>query len=440
MREDRGGSPPPDPGDDARLPDGLADWMIRQRWFAGKGGTARLRVQHVLPLTGADRPIRILLVADGGGPAAPVYQVPVIESTRPVDGDRRIAVDGGRAFVDAVPEIDFARAVIAAVAGDHATAADVVGTRALTAEQSNSSVVVARTGAPDLMLKVLRTVRHGENPDAEVARALAALGSTHVPAYFGALDAEWPDGAGGTAAGHLAVLQEFVPDAADAWALATRSAASGADFSAQAAEIGSATAGLHASLASAFGTIPATADRVDDLCRLWEARLTAAVRDAPSLAERAPAIRAVQLAAREGAWPPLQRIHGDLHLGQILRAQTGSSTGRWLFVDFEGEPLRALAERVEPEPALRDVAGMLRSFDYAAATSRRDEWAAPCRGAFLDAYRRAAGTHLDPALLRALELDKAVYEASYEARNRPAWLPIPLAAIDRMLAAGDETP
>jgi predicted trehalose synthase len=141
--------------------------------------------------------------------------------------------------------------------------------------------------------------------------------------------------------------------------------------------------------------------------------------------------------------PDLQQVHGDYHLGQVLH----SGSRGWILLDFEGEPLRPLSERTAPDLALRDVAGMLRSFDYAARHStvgldpedRRSvaakAWAAACREAFLDGY--AGGGADDPrdhgVLLRALELDKALYEVVYETRNRPTWLGIPLGAVRRLL-------
>jgi predicted trehalose synthase len=135
----------------------------------------------------------------------------------------------------------------------------------------------------------------------------------------------------------------------------------------------------------------------------------------------------------------LQRILGDLHLGQVLYAPERG----WQFIDFEGEPLRPLAERSLPDATMRDVAGMLRSFDYVAGSlARRDTpidatgWAADARKAYLDGYASVAGSEVDDfhQLLAAFELDKAVYEIAYEARHRPAWIPIPLAAVQRLLA------
>ncbi|MGA7148103.1 MAG: phosphotransferase, partial [Microbacterium sp.] len=156
---------------------------------------------------------------------------------------------------------------------------------------------------------------------------------------------------------------------------------------------------------------------------------------------RRPALESVYAQAAAVAWPAQQRIHGDFHLGQVLQVP-----GRgWVVLDFEGEPLRPMAERTRADLALRDVAGMLRSFDYVAGSIRLDdpdrspesarEWARTAREAFLEGYARTSGDDLreEAPLLAALELDKAVYEAIYEARNRPTWVTIPLRAITRLV-------
>ncbi len=145
--------------------------------------------------------------------------------------------------------------------------------------------------------------------------------------------------------------------------------------------------------------------------------------------------------ALEVEWPPLQRIHGDLHLGQVLQVPGQG----WVLLDFEGEPLRPMPERTRHDLSMRDVAGMLRSFDYVAGSIRLDDperspdaaraWARDARDAFVAGYAGTTGSDLDPRhpLLAALELDKAVYEAIYEARNRPTWVAIPLRAIARLV-------
>jgi maltokinase len=172
-------------------------------------------------------------------------------------------------------------------------------------------------------------------------------------------------------------------------------------------------------------------------------RLDAASEIVPELAPFADGIRsAYDAVAALPRGVPVQRIHGDFHLGQVLRTDAG-----WVLIDFEGEPARPLAERRALMSPLRDVAGMLRSFDYAARhllaeqpgnpglEYRAGEWAERNRDAFCAGYGRAVGRdpREDAVLLRAFELDKAVYEVVYEARNRPTWLPIPLGSIERLV-------
>jgi predicted trehalose synthase len=294
--------------------------------------------------------------------------------------------------------------------------------------------VVSTEAGGDVVVKVFRVVQHGRNPDAELQGALSEAGAPYVPHFVGALDAEWRDAGETLGEGQLAVAQEFLRGAEDAWLTARRAVDAGDDFSREAFALGTATAALHRTLAERLPTEQPGPEAISAITQMWTARLEAAIRDAPSLVQHRDDIQRAYASAATGDWPLLQRIHGDLHLGQILHATAGG-VERWVFIDFEGEPLRTIEERTRPEPPLRDVAGMLRSFDYAAASSTHpdaDSWARSAADAYLSGYAEGGGGLADHALLTAFELDKAVYEASYEARNRPSWLPIPLRAIERL--------
>ncbi|NLF05779.1 MAG: hypothetical protein GX593_12370, partial [Actinomycetales bacterium] len=164
-------------------------------------------------------------------------------------------------------------------------------------------------------------------------------------------------------------------------------------------------------------------------------RLAWSVAQAPELGRWRSAV--TELITRLGELaelPRLQRVHGDLHLGQLLR-----SPETWFVLDFEGEPMMSLADRALPGLALRDVAGILRSFDYVAARAGADEsWTLAARAAFLGAYRRqvpSAATREAALVLRAFEVDKALYEVVYETQNRPRWAEIPLRALHRLVGS-----
>ncbi|GGW82773.1 maltokinase [Streptomyces caelestis] len=297
--------------------------------------------------------------------------------------------------------------------------------RLLDAEQSNSSLVYG----DEYILKVFRRIQPGVNPDLEVPGALARQGCHRVPAPVAWFQTKHPFKA------TLGVLQPYLRDASDGWTLALHALAAGDDFTAQARALGAATAEVHLALASAFpvgepGENGRTATAMTE-------RLAAAAHCVPALQPYVPGLRTAFAALTTcDAGPPAQRIHGDLHLGQVLRA------GRdWFVIDFEGEPSRPLSERRSAHSPVRDIAGMLRSFDYAARQRRpwRPEWARRCREAYCAGY--AAGAGWDPrkkhGLLRAYETDRAVYEVLYEARHRPDWLPVPMAAIERLAVRGD---
>jgi maltokinase len=342
-----------------------------------------------------------------------------------------------------------------------------------TGEQSNSSVVFGEQA----LLKIFRRVTPGANPDIEIHDVLTRAGSDNIAALLGWVEADadrggfetgaerlpQPPGSGaerlpqpaGSGRLQLGMLQQFLRTASDGWELALTSVRNlfaeadlyadevGGDFAAEAQRLGEAIARIHDLLAEHFPTAERTAADHAELAKAMTTRLDDAVDVVPELAEHAPALRDLFAAVATIQSGTIQRIHGDLHLGQTLRTAKG-----WKIVDFEGEPAKPLSERVMPDSAWRDVAGMLRSFDYAprvaamtaAATGddgseqrayRAAEWSARNQAAFLEAYAGGELSADEQTLVAAYVADKAVYECVYEARNRPAWLSIPMAALSQ---------
>ena len=434
------------PADDA-LADLLRAWLPARRWFPAKG--ARPHVALAGTFAFPDDPdgtrVRVALVRVRARGVDAVLQVPLAFGPGP--GDVIGALDGVTVR-DGAGDPVFLRSWLAAADGPGTDGphVDPAGARVLTGEQSNTSVVLpaAGGGRPVAILKVLRTVADGQNPDVDVPRRLVEVGWDGVPAPLGWLVGRWPTPDGGETRppqqGYLGVMSAFVPDAEDGFELACRHARDSLAFDDDAALLGALVADMHAALVRGFGTVP-SAEGTALVAGLVGERFTWAAAQVPTLERYGAGVARVldELHATPGV-PARQRVHGDLHLGQVLR-----SGCRWYVTDFEGEPLAPLAERTRPDFAVRDVAGLLRSFDYAAAVGglRGDAatgWSGTARRAALRAYDEAAGTTLadgtGPAgcLLRALELDKALYEAVYEQRNRPDWLPIPLAGLDRLVA------
>jgi maltokinase len=442
----------------------LADWLPSQRWFAGGGAPIdSIVINSEVQLTVSDPELRHLVVDVTVSGETSSYQVlagltgdlapELARGTIGQLADGRTAYDGA---LDPSLTSVLLRGIVAQrqagpirfVAEDGAAIdAEAVG-RTLPALQSNTGVVFGNQA----ILKLLRRPSLGGHPDLEIPATLARAGSDLIAAPLGWVELRPADSQATPPATSdstvLAILSEFYPNSTDGWSLATASLhEADPDFSAEAELLGRATAQLHAELAAAFGTATMATSAVDELIGQLASDLARSIEIAPALAEYESAILTCYANfAASTQELQIQRIHGDYHLGQVLGIDPhGDSPGitRWVILDFEGEPLVPLARRRAFAPAMRDVAGMLRSFDYAARhqllhdpdnhqlASVAADWVSRCQDAFCSGYGAASGT--DPRasgpLLRALTLSKAVYEAVYETRHRPGWLPIPLQAI-----------
>ncbi|MFN2496142.1 MAG: aminoglycoside phosphotransferase [Pseudonocardiaceae bacterium] len=451
------------------VPDRLADWLAAQRWFTAKE-RAIAGVHVAQSVTLADAPPRaehiVLRVefANGGSPQH--YQL-LLGRRGDLPPELRHAAIGpvnGDVGYDGLWDPQLTRVVLDLLARGQRVGPlrfvlepgaklphDVAG-RMMTAEQSHSSVVYGEQA----ILKLFRQVTPGLNPDLELHRALREVGCTHVAQLLAAVE--------GSLQGEPAsfgILQEYAANSAEGWMMALvsvrdllaeadlRADEVGGDFAGEARRLGAAVAAVHADLGTALGVSTLDSEGLAAVAEGMTRRLEEALAVVPELDELEPALRSAFHALAAG--PPgvsVQRVHGDLHLGKGLRTPS-----RWLLIDFEGEPAKPLAQRRAPDSPLRDVAGMLRSFDYAAYHQlaewqhnvsgsegqlqyRAEEWAVRNREAFCDGYDDVAGA--DPrrfeVLLRAYELDRAVHEIVYETRNRPSWADIPLRSLRRLVA------
>ncbi len=423
------------------------------RWFGGKGRDPRLVGLVPLPWFRppgdwpAVRPeIAELAYPDGGD--REFYQLMI--SYRPVAGAEdpgavRTLEDPVHGRLSGVEGLDdpAARDALLAVLLDRSDAGgdqtslqvhrlDVGGlqpglpSRVFGGEQSNTSVMYAHVA----MAKLFRRLEIGRNLDIETHDVLTRAHNADVARLYGWIEGSWQAADGSTDYGaDLAMVVEQLADARDGWEFALAELRSGTDFAAQAGRLGQALAAVHAGLREHFRTDVMDGD---GLAEQMTQRLTAAIAVVPRLARHEAGLRAA-FGALSGRRLDVQRVHGDFHLGQTLITPRG-----WKIIDFEGEPAKTLAERSRPDSIWRDIAGALRSFDYAAAHRRDDyaaAWAAGCRAAFLAGYGADLSEPATASLVRAYEADKAVYEVVYESRNRPDWVDIPLSAI-AALAAG----
>lgn len=464
--------------DTSDLKDVLADWLPEQRWYPAKGRTIERLTDSGVVLAEGDPVLELhhVRISYQDGERAG-YLVPVTIRREPVDwlagaliGTITGADAGSLWAYDALRDREQTAAWLTLLAEGAEVGPVVFRPESgvtipsglpgdiVTTEQSNTSLVYG----DEAILKVFRRLEPGINPDVEIHHALAGTGNPHIAPLLGSVEVrlaaqarEAPDQDGEARSATAAMIQTFLPGATDGWSLASTSVRDlyaeadlhaeevGGDFASESHRLGAATASVHADLARVLPTRAAGPDWLSGLVEELHNRLDKATEMVSQLEPYGEAIRATYADLDSiQATVILQRVHGDLHLGQVLRTVTG-----WTILDFEGEPARSIAVRRELGTPLRDVAGMLRSFDYAAQhllvgevpdpqlSYRATEWATRNRGAYCAGYAEAGG--VDPAefgvLLAALEADKAIYEAVYEARNRPHWLGIPLHSFERLV-------
>jgi trehalose synthase-fused probable maltokinase len=449
--------------------DELREYVLSQRWFGSKSAeVASVGTVDAFPLRDGDGPLLAVAVVETRFQPGTheLYNVPLGFRRRVEEWREGVLaeVDGWSAY-EALSDPELVRELVAMMRAQQTVEleagslefrtveglAEELGAlervRPMVGEQSNSSVVLDE----QLVLKLYRKLEAGVNPELEMLRFLTERGFPSIASLEG-----WASHLGQPLEATLAILQHYVHGRSDGWTLALESLAGDAErFLPRARRLGEVTGSMHSVLASepadpAFSpeepgaeTLALLIARIDEEIE----QLFLTLPDEPALeplAGRGDELRdRVQAVGQGGpAGGRLIRHHGDYHLGQVLWTENDD----WVVLDFEGEPARPLAERRRKRSPLRDVAGMLRSFSYAASASELDlglpppaDWEIRVRHEFLDAYFGDVDPAILPPpdarerLLALFELEKAVYELRYELGHRPEWAAIPVAAIVRLL-------
>jgi len=449
----------------------LADWLLTRRWFGSKArDVAHIHVLDVIALTApAVTPQIAAAFVEARFPGGTHHVYQLLLGLRPEGfGEGVIDEVGGVTVYDAFADPEACRLLGSMLRREASISAersrmdfhwtdglepprDDAAVRAMGAEQSNTSIVFDDT----LVLKAFRRLEAGDNPELEMLRFLSQRDFGHIAPLGG-----WYEYEGELMDATLGVVQRFVTGARDGWELAIEELEHDPErFVGRLRDLGAVIGEMHTVLASdnndaafapeepseeSLSLLTATIDEEIEEVFLELPENNADV--APILGRGAEARDRLQLLSYVGIRGKLIRHHGDLHLGQTILAP-GDGSERWIVLDFEGEPARPLLERRRKRSPLRDVAGMLRSFAYAASASDLQHgrpapagWEARAREAFLGGYFDAVEPSLMPAgegpartLLSVFELEKAVYELTYELNNRPDWVRIPVAGIARLL-------
>jgi trehalose synthase-fused probable maltokinase len=449
-----------------RLPseDALREFVIAQRWFGSKSReVAHFRLLETIPLTEQPLGLAVLEVEFLPG-THELYQLPIGARPEGEWTEGVIATNEGMAIYDAMSDPEMVRQLVRLIAagteietgqgtaefrsvGD-GLGPEVAEVRPMGAEQSNSSVVLDER----LVLKAYRRLGAGPNPELEILRFLTERDFPHIAALRG-----FYGHSGRLIDATLGIVQDFLAGATDGWDLALADLREDpARFAARARALGEVTGRLHTALGSdnadpAFAPEETSAEALGLLTATVDEEIERVFLDLPDDLDVLAPIRGrgeevrekLRMLTQVGSAGRVIRHHGDYHLGQVMH----TADGDWVVLDFEGEPARTLIERRRKRSPLRDVAGMLRSFAYAATASAllHDApapagWEADVRTAYLDGYLEETDQSLLPPgrvaverLLAVFELEKAVYELRYELDNRPDWVKIPVAGIARLL-------